>query len=169
MKSVVLACWLVMGWVCAVERMHCGTSGLWNGGPTVMRACMVRAAVAVSMALRSPWRTPGRALLRPFLFRALTMAQARACAALKTQVRTMHRRGAPHALKRRTMRRRGAPHALHHSITCSKQMSASWGPGEASGWYWMDMAFLSSQTMPACARACARVRMWSGCGLRMHL
>lgn len=34
------------------------------------------------------------------------------------------------------------------STNCSKHTSASWGPGEASGWYWMVMAFFSLNTMP---------------------
>lgn len=38
------------------------------------------------------------------------------------------------------------------STNCSKQMSASCGPGEASGWYWMVMAFFSLYTMPAATK-----------------
>ena len=35
------------------------------------------------------------------------------------------------------------------SMNCSKQTSASWGPGEASGWYWMLIACLGLHSSPA--------------------
>ena len=35
------------------------------------------------------------------------------------------------------------------SMNSSKQMSASCGPGEASGWYWIASAFFSGHLMPA--------------------
>ena len=35
------------------------------------------------------------------------------------------------------------------SMNCSKQTSESWGPGEASGWYWMLIAFRGRASMPA--------------------
>ncbi len=35
------------------------------------------------------------------------------------------------------------------SINCSKHASPSWGPGDASGWYWMEMARLEGIANPA--------------------